>query len=587
MPKIHSGITDQAEIHTPKGFVEADNDTALIKNNTGTLEYRDLSELGGTGPEGPVGPSMQEWVTATEYVIGDVIYSLAADNTIQKIYRCAVSHTSGASLLSDLANWTELSPDIGVDPALAMPLSTSLLSGCELTVNAGDNSKFDMAAGVGIHVDNTTFPGQPIVTPVSVEAQVGVTIGNIGSQPSTSIAIDVSGNIVQRAAGGTPTQRRNTFDVGSLIHSDFATIVSVVTTWVPGYDIHAQLSDLMGALGFFITSGNEVSGVTGTLSIQKEAGTGFSAGINIMSNPQDPNTVDLPLQNPVDFFEVKQDNVVIGTDTLLDPTTYDNAGVITTVPANNDATIQYIYLFADGTIGILKGQEYFENLSQAIDAAGSEVFTVPSILESAILLARIVMRKDSSDTLDGTEVRIIPSGVAAAGGTPTVHTTMQQSYDTSVAPQVILDVGTGGIQYRDAATPIGSPLLEVQNNAGDKDYLSVEVGALKTETQAYSDMNTLVDGANISTDCSEGNVHEVILAGDRVLDNPSNLKPGATYLWIITQDVTGTRLLTYGSEFKFPGGDTPVLSTAAGSVDILSGVSDGTSIYCNLVGDFQ
>ena len=115
----------------------------------------------------------------------------------------------------------------------------------------------------------------------------------------------------------------------------------------------------------------------------------------------------------------------------------------------------------------------------------------------------------------------------------------------------------------------------------------VSADEVKTETQAYSAKHSLADGANISTNCALGNVHSVTLAGNRTLDNPTNLKAGATYLWIITQDGTGSRTLAYGTVFKFPGGTAPDLTIASGSVDILSGVSDGVNVYCNLLGDFS
>src|SRR5579884_1371592 len=45
---IHSQLTDQAEIHVPKGFTEAPNHTALTKSTAGQLVWRDLDSLGET-----------------------------------------------------------------------------------------------------------------------------------------------------------------------------------------------------------------------------------------------------------------------------------------------------------------------------------------------------------------------------------------------------------------------------------------------------------------------------------------------------------------------------------------------------------
>jgi len=90
---------------------------------------------------------------------------------------------------------------------------------------------------------------------------------------------------------------------------------------------------------------------------------------------------------------------------------------------------------------------------------------------------------------------------------------------------------------------------------------------------------TLTDGANIAWDARAKQTPAVTLAGNRTLDNPTNMDAGATYILRVTQDGTGTRTLAYGTAYKWPGGIAPVLSTAINSVDIITFVSDGTSMY--------
>jgi len=92
----------------------------------------------------------------------------------------------------------------------------------------------------------------------------------------------------------------------------------------------------------------------------------------------------------------------------------------------------------------------------------------------------------------------------------------------------------------------------------------------------------LTDAANIATDASLSNVFSVTLAGNRTLDNPTNLVAGFTYIWNITQDGIGARTLVYGNLFKFTSGIVPTLTTAAGAKDSLSCIYDGTILRCNL-----
>ena len=52
---------------------------------------------------------------------------------------------------------------------------------------------------------------------------------------------------------------------------------------------------------------------------------------------------------------------------------------------------------------------------------------------------------------------------------------------------------------------------------------------------------------------------------------------GATYILLVKQDATGSRTLTFSSNYKFTA--TPTLSTAANKVDIISFVCDGIFLY--------
>ena len=111
---------------------------------------------------------------------------------------------------------------------------------------------------------------------------------------------------------------------------------------------------------------------------------------------------------------------------------------------------------------------------------------------------------------------------------------------------------------------------------------STELTATAREYTKTQNINAtaLGDGANISWDFSQNQVAVVTLAGNRTLDAPSNQVAGATYILIVKQDGTGNRTLnTSASAYKFPGGTEPTLSTGANAVDILSFVSDGSSMF--------
>jgi hypothetical protein len=105
-----------------------------------------------------------------------------------------------------------------------------------------------------------------------------------------------------------------------------------------------------------------------------------------------------------------------------------------------------------------------------------------------------------------------------------------------------------------------------------------------TGTTATPDVSqTLTDAANIDWNISKGNIATVTLSGNRVINNPTNLKVGGVSLFV-RQDATGNRTVTsWGSVFHWPEKVAPVLSTAANAVDLISGICDGTNIYVSYI----
>ncbi len=94
------------------------------------------------------------------------------------------------------------------------------------------------------------------------------------------------------------------------------------------------------------------------------------------------------------------------------------------------------------------------------------------------------------------------------------------------------------------------------------------------------EITTLTDGANISINLADSNNFTVTLAGNRTLDNPSNIVAGQSGSIFVVQDGTGSRTLAYGSYYDFAGGSAPTLSTAASSCDRIDYiVRSSTSIH--------
>lgn len=103
-----------------------------------------------------------------------------------------------------------------------------------------------------------------------------------------------------------------------------------------------------------------------------------------------------------------------------------------------------------------------------------------------------------------------------------------------------------------------------------------------------SSVQSIASSANIAIDAATGNRFEVTLAQNATVANPSNLSAnGQSIMLILRQDGTGSRTVTWGSAWKFPGAVAPVLTTVGGSIDVVIGeVIDSDTILCNAILNF-
>jgi hypothetical protein len=84
---------------------------------------------------------------------------------------------------------------------------------------------------------------------------------------------------------------------------------------------------------------------------------------------------------------------------------------------------------------------------------------------------------------------------------------------------------------------------------------------------------TLTYAATITPDFSLSNIFKVTATGPFTLANPTNVVAGTTYLLFVTQDATGGRTISWGTNFKFAANSVNTLSTGANKIDIISMVA--------------
>lgn len=191
-------------------------------------------------------------------------------------------------------------------------------------------------------------------------------------------------------------------------------------------------------------------------------------------------------------------------------------------------------------------------------------------------------------TINPYEPYAFAAGGTVAGITVNLPTGMATSYRLSIYLNINAGITWGG----GFALNGGSPALPTTVTGWGELELDYLADSGEWNVASWNTLRgwvALTDGATIATPSFTVPTGQfsVTFGGNRTLQNPTGSKDGQRYTWLITQDATGSRLITFGSKFKFPGG-TPTLSTAANAVDKIDGVYNAAAnggagvLYCEI-----
>ena len=186
----------------------------------------------------------------------------------------------------------------------------------------------------------------------------------------------------------------------------------------------------------------------------------------------------------------------------------------------------------------------------------------------------------------------IASGVASSDGSQSADADLTQSLSLVSGKTYEVEFTISNYSAGNA-TPVAGDTEGTDRAANGTFTENIVAGAggdidIRADLDFVGDIDDVtVKLANVSWDLNDNQVTKLTLDGDLVLDNPTNQQAGTTYILRLIQDGVGSRILTFGSVFKFPGGTAPTLSTGVNDIDIISFVSDGTNMYGIFQGDFS
>lgn len=85
----------------------------------------------------------------------------------------------------------------------------------------------------------------------------------------------------------------------------------------------------------------------------------------------------------------------------------------------------------------------------------------------------------------------------------------------------------------------------------------------------WQNMITLTDASTLTLNLAQTQNFTVTLGGNRTVANATNIQTGQSGMLVVRQDGTGSRTLTFGTGWRFPGNTAPTLTTTASAVDVI------------------
>ena len=201
-----------------------------------------------------------------------------------------------------------------------------------------------------------------------------------------------------------------------------------------------------------------------------------------------------------------------------------------------------------------------------------------SVADGAVTKAKLAdMAANTVKVRDANSLGV-PSDKAVADtqvliGNGTGFTAASLSGDVTMANTGAVTIANSGIDAAKLADGSVSNtefqyINSLTSNAQTQIDAKAEVGTANTWTAGQrGEITSLTSGTSITIDMADSNNFSVTLGHNATFQNPSNDTAGQCGSIFITQDGTGSRTASWGTDWDFAGGTAPLLTTTPGSVD--------------------
>jgi hypothetical protein len=376
-------------------------------------------------------------------------YALAASGFASESNEFALLASGNAYFAGLKADEAKDSADAAAASAgIAAKLSDNGLTstGKILSINSGNASFFDVAAGSGV-LGGESF---------AWEAQTGITVQNIGNSTVSYIYISAEGDTVQSTTPPTPESRRANLFLGQLGHTNNLSIANAVNT--PDYapDGGDQFRDFLRCVGIYSCGGNIVSANGSNLSIDISAGELFGIGINLENTADNPNQKDFAALTPATFRRRTINGQGANGATTLDVGNYDNGAAITPISGTKYQNFR-VYRLVSGNIIVQYGRAIYNSMSAALDGLPSEPF-IPflNVTEIGAEIGIITVRSTATNLSDPAQAKFSSSlkigGAGVSIAAVTGEAVRAAIEEDALAARISIGLGSNDIVSFNSAT---------------------------------------------------------------------------------------------------------------------------------------
>jgi len=428
--------------------------------------------------------------------------------------------TAGAGIAITNGDGTEGNPTIAVSLE-DTTINVAKVSASIATFNSIVSAAFFVGDGAGL----TNVPSTAGGTVKFIEAGTGIKITVNGA---VSSSIPVSGTILVSA-----DQNFGTVSVSTALAVTGDLLISGVTAATVN-DVAAVSALTQTNLDSITSINTVVANVSALTSVNAAAITSINTVVDNLDFATSAELAAVSVLTQTNLDSITSINTVVDAVSAV---TSVNAAAITSI---NTVVANVSALTSVNTAAITSINTVVEAVSALTSVNTAAITSINTVVEAVSVITSV--------------------NSAAITSVNTVITNLSATLATSIANHLPLAGGTltgtvSGTDFYVSAVAIGVDAL-----------LGKE---LRIGTAAVADIVSLTDAASIAVDFNTGQNFAITLAGNRTLENPTNCVAGQVGSIFIVQDGTGSRTLAFGSNWGFPDGTAPVISTSINAVDRL------------------